>query len=506
MTRSTFLGTMVWGQLWRIGEVALSLLFTVLVVRNLDEASFGAYSTVTTFVLITIYVLGLGLSEGMVRYVPVLRANGPANPFRLFRLYLLIRAGVALGAGLAVWLGRGWLAAVFNQPFFQNDGLLVAVMLVFYNLADFVVFFYSSMLWVKSMVFIRLFGQLFTIVFVTTGFYLLGPSVQLLLTVSTLSNILMVLASLLGRARPGLAATFSKSEFSQKFSLKEILAYSRDLWVINLATIGLLGQMDVFLMAILHTDIEGIGFYNLAALLIGRLLILLQAWSTSLGSIVSTVYLEKGHAGLERYFVFYYRLSLPAQLIPMGGLALVAGPLVGLVFGERYLGAVGLLALMAWLQILYALLGNAITNAFLNTLGRQRRALVWRCSCGLLNLGLDLVLIPVWGPLGAALGTGISMTVLHILEGWLVRELFFKIEWSYVLKIGGAVVSGAILAGFIGGPFVVAFVLRGLFYAVWVLVFFGLTKPLSNSDLQLLPNLRPGLGRVLRRFVGDGSQ
>ncbi len=492
---------MVWGQVWRVGEVALSLLFTVLVVRSLDQTSFGVYSTITTFVLVTIYVLGLGFSDGMVRFIPILRAHDQTEPFRLFRLFLVIRLAVCLVAGLLVWLGRGWLAATFNQPFFESDSLLLVVMIVFYNLNDFAGNFYSSMLWVKSIVIIRLLGQLFTIILVTAGFYFFQPSVQLLLAVSTLSNLLMALASLLGKARAGLANTFSKVEPARKLPLKEIFNYSRDLWVINLATLGLLGQMDIFLMAILNTDIQGIGFYSLATLLIGRLLVLLQAWSTSLGSIVSTVYLEKGRAGLERYFTFYYRLSLPAQMIPMGGLALLAGPFVGLIFGGRYLAAVSLLTVMAWLQVLYALLGNTISNAFLNTLGRQRSALVLRCSCGLLNLGLDLIFIPMWGPLGAAFGTGISLALLHSLEAWLVRELFLKIEWRYVLKIAGAVVSGVWLAGFIGGPFLLSFLGRGLFYTAWLLVFFLLTKPLTNPDLQLLPNLRPRLDRVLRRFV-----
>ncbi|MBN9388882.1 MAG: polysaccharide biosynthesis C-terminal domain-containing protein [Chloroflexi bacterium] len=501
MARSRFLGAMVWGQVWRLGEVVLSLLFTVLVVRSLDQNSFGTYSTITTFIVISIYLLGLGLSEGSVRFVPILRATDPAVPFRLFRLFLLIRLAICLFAGLLVWVGRGWLAALFNQPFFESDSFLLAAMLLFYNLTDFTGNFYTSMLWVKQIVLIRLCGQLFTIVLVVAGFHLWGSSVQLLFVVLTVNNILMVLASLLGAPRAGLAGTFEKTAPASPLPLKEIFSYSRDLWIINLATIGLLGQMDVFLMAILNTGLAEIGFYNLGVILVGRLVLLLQAWATSLGSIVSTVYLEKGQAGLERYFVFYYRLSLPAQMIPMGGLALLAGPFVGLIFGERYLTAVGLLAVMAWFQVIHALFGNTITAAFLNTLGRQRSALVWRCSSALLNLVLDLALIPVWGPLGAAIGTGVSIAVLHFLEGWLVRELFWKVRWSYVLKIGGAVVSGAWLGSFIGGPDLVSFVGRGLFYGAWLLLFFLLAKPLGEPDLQLLPNLRPGLSRVLRYFV-----
>jgi O-antigen/teichoic acid export membrane protein len=500
MSKSGFVGAMVWGQVWRVGEVVLSLLFTVLVVRSLDETSFGVYSTLITFGVITTFVLGLGLSDGLVRYVPVVRARAAGDPFRLLRLFLLIRLGGCVLAAIFIWFGRGWLAAIFNQPFFASDSGLIVILVALYNLSDLTGFFYNSMLWVKSIVIIRLVGQLSTIIFVTVSFWLLQPSVQLLIAGVCLSNLWMLLASLSGKVRPGLKEAFLKPPPAGKLPLKEIFAYSRDLWLVNLATLGLLGQMDIFLLALLTSDTQGIGFYSLATLLISRLLALLQAWSTSLGSIVSTVYLEKGLAGLERYFVFYYRFSLPVQVIPMGGLALVAGPFIGLVFGDRYLAAVALMAVMAWLQISYALLGNTITTAFLNTLGRQRSALVWRCSCSLLNLGLDLLFIPLWGPLGAALGTGISMALLHLLEAWLVRELFLKINIIYILKIGGGVASGLWLSSFIGGAYLPSLLGRGFFYLAYLLVFFLLTKPLTALDLQHLNNLRPGAARFLRFF------
>ncbi len=495
------MGAMVWGQVWRIGEVGLSLLFTVLVVRSLDETSFGIYSTLTTFGLITIFIFGLGLSDGLVRYGPVLRADDLAAPFRLFRLFLLIRLSICLFGGLLLWLGGGWLAAIFNQPFFASDSGLLIMLVVLYNLTDLNGSFYNSMLWVKDIVIIRLLGQLSTIVFVTVSFWIFQPSVQLLIAGTCLSNFWMVLASLLGKARPGLQQTLSPPAPPRKLPLKEIFSYSRDLWLINLVTLGLLGQMDVFLLAFLTRDAQGIGFYSLAILLVGRLMALLQAWSTSLGSIVSTVYLEKGQAGLERYFVLYYRFSLPVQLIPMGGLVLVAGPLVGLVFGDRYLMAVSLLSVMAWLQIFYALLGNTITTAFLNTLGRQRSALVWRCSCSLLNLVLDLIFIPIWGPLGAVVGTGISMALLHLLEGWLVQELFLKLKLGYILKIAGGVVSGIVLASFIDGSYPAALLGRGFFYLAYLLIFFLITRPLTPDDMQLMQSIRPGITRFGRFFV-----
>lgn len=501
MARSGFLGAMIWGQVWRIGEVALSLLFTVLVVRSLDETSFGSYSTLTTFGFIMTFLLGLGLSEGMVRFVPVVRASGALSPFRLFRLFLALRLAVCAAGGLVIWLLRGWLAAIFSQPFFESDSGLLITLVVLYNLTDLGFFFYSSMLWVRQIVIIRLLGQFSTIVFVTVSFWLFQPSVQLLIAGVCLSNLWMVLASLLGKARPGLGQTFEKSESAPELPLKEIFNYSRDLWIINLATLGLLGQMDVFLLAFLTKDTDGIGFYSLGILLLSRLLALLQAWSTSLGSIVSTVYLEKGQAGVERYFVFYYRFSLPVQVIPMGALALVAGPFIGLVFGDRYLPAVILLAVMAWFQVVYALLGNTITTAFLNTLGRQRSALVWRCSCSLLNLVLDLIFIPIWGPLGAAFGTGISMALLHLLEGWLVRELFIKVRAGYILKITGGVVSGVFLASFIDGPYPLALVGRGVFYLAYLLAFFLVTRPLTLADLELMQGVRPAIARLGKFFA-----
>jgi hypothetical protein len=102
--------------------------------------------------------------------------------------------------------------------------------------------------------------------------------------------------------------------------------------------------------------------------------------------------------------------------------------------------------------------------------------------------------------LGAALGTGISMALLHLLEAWLVRELFLKINIIYILKIGGGVASGLWLSSFIGGAYLPSLLGRGFFYLAYLLVFFLLTKPLTALDLQHLNNLRPGAARFLRFF------
>ena len=75
--------------------------------------------------------------------------------------------------------------------------------------------------------------------------------------------------------------------------LKEIFNYSRDLWIINLATLGLLGQMDVFLLAFLTSPISTVAlvynrqqevlWYGIATIVLRILALLISAVAQTFG-------------------------------------------------------------------------------------------------------------------------------------------------------------------------------------------------------------------------------
>jgi len=104
-----------------------------------------------------------------------------------------------------------------------------------------------------------------------------------------------------------------------------------------------------------------------------------------------------------------YRLMV-LIFLPIGiPLALFATPLVDALYGAQYRGAAPLLALMT-IRLLLANLGVAKSLFFLNESAFGISFIGALVGC-LVNIGLNLVLIPLWGALGVVWASTLSFFV-----------------------------------------------------------------------------------------------
>lgn len=102
-------------------------------------------------------------------------------------------------------------------------------------------------------------------------------------------------------------------------------------------------------------------------------------------------------------------LSFPAGV----GLALIAGPLVQLAFGARWMAAVPLVRLLGVAGCLVAF--GTIGSVLLRVYGRMGRVLAIIAAGALVRAGLLLVLIPRYGLLGAGEAVAAGMVFDHLL-------------------------------------------------------------------------------------------
>ncbi len=99
-------------------------------------------------------------------------------------------------------------------------------------------------------------------------------------------------------------------------------------------------------------------------------------------------------------------LALP---LAIGG-ALVARPLITLVFGAPYAAGATALQLLFWIVPLMS--SRAIFRNALISHGFQRKVLYCMCLAALLNVGLNLILIPRYSFVGAAAATVVAEALL----------------------------------------------------------------------------------------------
>jgi O-antigen/teichoic acid export membrane protein len=125
----------------------------------------------------------------------------------------------------------------------------------------------------------------------------------------------------------------------------------------------------------------------------------------------------------------FSRWTILVTVVCAASLALLARPLIGLMYGSAYLGAV---------KPLWLLLPGVVANVWLQTLGpyllsiEKSKRLVMACAIGaVVNLGLNAILIPEFGASGAAVASSISYSV----TGLVLVIGFYRLERGRGLNV-----------------------------------------------------------------------
>jgi O-antigen/teichoic acid export membrane protein len=143
---------------------------------------------------------------------------------------------------------------------------------------------------------------------------------------------------------------------------------------------------------------------------------------------------------VSRLFLF---ASVPIALV----LAVGGGDIVTFLFGDRYHGSGGVLLLLGWNVIL----GFQIFLLWYGLLAAHReRGMAALMAAGLaLNVGLNFVLIPAYGPRGAAAALIASDGFVVVTQAALLHRTVFELPFTHVLAkplLAGVLAVAVVLA------------------------------------------------------------
>ena len=182
----------------------------------------------------------------------------------------------------------------------------------------------------------------------------------------------------------------------------------------------------------------------------------------------------------ERFRVLLMRslrfTAIFAMPLGVGG-TLLAEPVVRLLFGARYAPSIPALQLLSWSAVLVTLRGNF--RHTLNAVGKQRLDLACAATAAILNVALNLLLIPRYRIVGAAAATVASEI------GWLIlaRYLFSRhvmrlpllpVVWRPVLAAIG--MAACLILGS-----EVQWMLRAI---ISIAVYFGILMVLGEPEIR----------------------
>ena len=191
----------------------------------------------------------------------------------------------------------------------------------------------------------------------------------------------------------------------------------------------LLFRVDSVMLSVMK-GVEAVGFYNAAYRLMEALIFFPQVYTTAIFPVFSTLYVSSKKPLKTAYlksFKYLTILSLPIAV----GTTLLAEPIILLLFKSSYSPSVLALQIVVW--ILPFVFVNYIQGSLLTAMNRQVTVLKITAAALVLNIVMNLILIPIYGFLGAAFVTVISEVFSVALSFYVLSKLVAKVKVHRIL-------------------------------------------------------------------------
>lgn len=253
-------------------------------------------------------------------------------------------------------------------------------------------------------------------------------------------------------------------------------------------------RSEIFLLKHLCSDIRQVAFYSVAFSMADRLLLSASIFGTAIGATIFAQYgrdkrrIPEITATAFRYLAL---TSIPLHVIA----ASLASPLLLLLYGQQYRGALMVAALAPILCMPKAFLEPA--RNLLQSAEKQSIVIFATAYAGIVDVGVAWFLIPKHGAVGACIGSG-SAQFAAIGVLWTANIILYKVKlpWALIAKVCGISILASLAAHYVGlhlAP-IWALLCGGCAAVVVVLVLFyflRVLEPQDHSRFKLLLGMLP---------------
>lgn len=425
-----------------VGALLVGLVITPILVRELGSVRYGAYAFIISVLSVLLVVINGGISDGIRKFITEKRnQQWRANVFGFYtRLALLSGVGPAVALVVAVWTG---LVAQLLGAQFELYVLLLAILLVASQL--FLTARSALMgLGLESRsepltVVQRIVFGLVGLALVSVGYGVVG-----VLTGHIIATVI-VGAIALSMVTKQLNVDASWTQRNGKVPQRELLSFNIMSVILTLLMTSLY-HVDILLLQPLAGS-QVTGYYRAALLIAEFVWFVPFALQMVLLHSTAELWAKDRTDEISRLAARATRYTVALALLVTLGIASLVDAFIPLYFGSEFAVASDIVLLL-----LPGAFGFAVARpifAIGQGKGDLRILIVSTGTATVLNLGLNLLLIPPYGMTGAAVATSIaygSMLVLHVLSA---RRIGFDPLGD--LRLGPVIVAGVVTAGAVFG-------------------------------------------------------
>ena len=268
-----------------------------------------------------------------------------------------------------------------------------------------------------------------------------------------------------------------------KYLFRESLpiAFSSVIWVIY-------SQIDVVMLSPMMGD-TAVGIYSAAHKLFEPFLLIPHAFMISLFPIMSKIFKTSKDKLIKSYKLSFKYLLIIALPIAIGT-TLLSDKFILLIYGAEFANSATVLQIMIW--VLLFTFANSVLLNLLISMDKQKLNTLSTGICAIVNVTLNLILIPILSYNGAAIATVITNVVLFVAS-------FYFISKHLVLLPIHKILIKPIISGVLMGAFIYYFTDVNIFLlvplaAVVYLVALLALKTFSKEDMDIVKKL---LGREI---------
>jgi O-antigen/teichoic acid export membrane protein len=477
-----FFKSTIIGAVLTFAVIPTAYVLRLIYARGLSISEFGLFYSISSFLLLAGLFATLGISPAIAHLIPKYEGTRKVN--QIILAGGIIRSIGILLLGASIFL----LAPLLETLFFkiENAALILRVMTAYFIIHHFAtipvsIFQGYRKIWAYAGY--NFYRQL--LVLIASLLLVFFSKLDL-----TIIAILWVASHLLVSIPYYVALYATTPSVTWKPPVKddyqELLSYSLPAMLVAGAGV-VMSQIDTIMITGLRT-IEEVAAYNVAYPTAQLLLLLATPVVMTILPEVSALYHQKKHAQARSLISTVARTMNAVSVLGAVLLATLAYPLLSILFDETLAASYPALVILS-----FGLAASGLASINLQALGAigkvGRRAIIMNTAVGL-NIVLNLVLIYLYGYIGASIATSITYSFLLVLS---VTELkkhgFTTYTADMFWRLGIPAVLGAMvvlaIAPFLPNAILTILIAGGLGTLVYLAIAF-VTRGILWSDARML--------------------
>lgn len=393
---------------------ACTFVGNVFVVRILTKAEYGTFGYADSIMAFIINFAGLGMTSGVLQFCSEQRDEREKLAYAKFGLNFGVLSSFVLSVGCLVYGAFG--------SFSIHGSKLVFMVYSFYPVTYFLFSYYSVVFRYrkenKKYAFLtNINAVIYAVVEIIASYFVNEFGMVVALYLST------IIASMVGMRY--MKKNMNPGEYrlnrEQKLGIIRYSSYS----FLSYAMTNLLLVLDIFLIGTLIADPATLAVYKIAVTIPLTMMIVPN-------SIVVFVYPyfaehQKEYDWLKANFKKLIGNSIMVNFLISGSLVIFAPFIISTIWGQAYMDAVTpfrILSLNYFVQGTF----RFTTINIMNALNRVEVVLIANIAAVVIDLGLDLWLIPRYGMIGAAVATLSTVTITTLILLPSMAKYFLKLK------------------------------------------------------------------------------